>query len=96
MYSINTPAEFTLPELAPLELASVGQMNAAMRPALIIGGVTLGAFVLSMVGVTAIHRVKDRSWYCSLLPSVFWSSLVSAAAGGVTFGALAATGKLGG
>lgn len=91
MYELNTPAELTLPDLSALELADVGQDQLAMglRPALVVGGVTAGTFVLSMIGSTAIHRAKDRSWYCSILPSAFWSSLISGVAGGVTLAILA-------
>jgi hypothetical protein len=65
-----------------------------VKPWLIVGGVSVLTFTLSMIGVTAIHRAQDRSWYCSLLPSSFWSSLIASVAAGGTVGILAATGKL--
>lgn len=105
MYAINAPAEFVLPSMGRLPSVippyvesdhSIDLQGPAelAKPALVAGGVGLLTFTLGMIGITAIHRAQDRSWYCSLMPSTFWSSILASVAAGGTLGIMAATGKL--
>jgi hypothetical protein len=79
--------------MEPDDSINIEGVSTVAAPLLIVGGVGLLTFTLSMIGVTAIHRAQDRSWYCSLLPSSFWSSIIASVAAGGTLGILAATGK---
>jgi len=63
----------------------------AVTLAVVLGGLGVAAVgVGSMVGITYAHRKKGRSWYCSLMPSAFWSSLITGAAATAVAGTVVA------
>jgi hypothetical protein len=75
------------PEEPPLNI----QALEGVGPGAIVG-LGLGSLVVygaSLAGLTYVHRKKDRSWYCSILPSMFWASLITGVVGGVATGVMA-------
>lgn len=65
-----------------------------MSPGIFAAGALglVAIYGISLAGLTAIHRKRGASWYCSLVPSSFWSGLITAAVGGFAAGAMIASG----
>ena len=74
------------------EIGTFPAMPLATVAILGLGG--LAVFGGSMAGLTYAHRKKGATWYCSLMPSAFWASLITGVA--ATAAVLVLVSQLGG
>ena len=70
---------YCCPMVTPTEVEG-GALAGVSPGTVVLGSVALLAvYGGSLAGLTAVHRKKGRTWYCSVMPSMFWSSLITGA-----------------